>query len=113
MTKAFLATVVVFALTGPAPAWATGNHKVGPYAPKAGYYGQFVKAAAQHFAGRVRKSGQRLDVDRALGAIEIMLLVFVPLGLGKFAEHVLYCSLQSYCPVMVHRCHPKGSAIGR
>jgi hypothetical protein len=41
------------ALTGPAPAWATGNHKVGPVAPKAKYFKQFASDAANHFKGRV------------------------------------------------------------
>jgi hypothetical protein len=41
------------ALTGPAPAWATGDGKVGPYKPKARYYRAFVRAAAEHFKGRV------------------------------------------------------------
>jgi hypothetical protein len=41
------------ALTGPAPAWATGNRKVGPHKPKAKYFKQFASAAAKHFKGRV------------------------------------------------------------
>jgi hypothetical protein len=41
------------ALTGPAPAWATANHKVGRRSPKAGAFKAFAKAAAQHFKGRV------------------------------------------------------------
>jgi hypothetical protein len=44
---------VQFSLTGPAPAFATSDHRVGPTAPNAHFYGQFVRAAAQHFAGRV------------------------------------------------------------
>lgn len=44
---------VQLSLTGPAPKFATGNHRIGPYKPKARYYRQFVKAAVQHFAGRV------------------------------------------------------------
>jgi hypothetical protein len=44
---------VQLALTGPAPAFATSNHRIGPRGPKARYYRLFVKAAAQHFAGRV------------------------------------------------------------
>jgi hypothetical protein len=44
---------VQLALTGPAPAFATSNHRIGPRGPKASYYRQFVKAAAEHFAGRV------------------------------------------------------------
>ena len=44
---------VQLALTGPAPAFATSNHRIGPRGPKARYYRQFVKAAALHFAGRV------------------------------------------------------------
>jgi hypothetical protein len=41
------------ALTGPAPAWATGDGRVGPYKPKAAYFRAYVKAAAQHFKGRI------------------------------------------------------------
>jgi hypothetical protein len=44
---------VQLALTGPAPAFATSDHRIGPRGPKARYYRQFVKAAVQHFAGRV------------------------------------------------------------
>jgi hypothetical protein len=46
---------VQLALTGPAPKFATADHRIGPRAPKARYYRQFVKAAAQHFAGRVAR----------------------------------------------------------
>jgi hypothetical protein len=42
-----------FVLTGPAPAWATSNHKVGPMKPKAKYFKAFAAAAAAHFKGRV------------------------------------------------------------
>ena len=42
-----------FTLTGPAPAWATKNHRVGPYWPSAGRYAQFVRAVVTHFRGRV------------------------------------------------------------
>src|SRR3954451_2114628 len=40
---------VQLALTGPAPAWATGNHKVGFARPKASAFRAFAKAAAEHF----------------------------------------------------------------
>jgi hypothetical protein len=40
-------------LTGPAPAWATGNHKVGPVRPKAAAFKAFASAAAKHFRGKV------------------------------------------------------------
>jgi hypothetical protein len=40
-------------LTGPAPAFATANRKVGAYGPKAKQYGDFTRAAAKHFKGRV------------------------------------------------------------
>jgi hypothetical protein len=46
---------VQLTLTGPAPAFATGNHKIGPVRPKAGPFRRFAKAAAQHFRGRVRR----------------------------------------------------------
>jgi hypothetical protein len=41
------------ALTGTAPAWATGDGKVGPYKPKAKYFRAYVKAAVTHFKGRI------------------------------------------------------------
>jgi beta-glucosidase/6-phospho-beta-glucosidase/beta-galactosidase len=44
---------VEFALTGPAPAWATANRRVGPFKPNARRYASFVEAAAKHFEGRV------------------------------------------------------------
>jgi uncharacterized membrane protein YgcG len=44
---------VQFALTGPAPAFASGNHKVGPFAPKAKFYAGFARAVAEHFKGKV------------------------------------------------------------
>src|SRR3954470_17872495 len=40
-------------LTGPAPAWATGNGRVGPYRPNARYYGDFVEATVSHFHGLI------------------------------------------------------------
>jgi hypothetical protein len=46
---------VQLALTGPAPAWATGNHKVGPNKPKASPFKAFARAAAEHFRGRVSR----------------------------------------------------------
>jgi hypothetical protein len=36
-------------LTGPAPAWATGNHKLGIDRPKASAFKAFARAAAEHF----------------------------------------------------------------
>jgi hypothetical protein len=46
---------VELALTGPAPRWATGNHKIGPDRIKAAPFKRFAKAAAKHFAGRVHR----------------------------------------------------------
>jgi hypothetical protein len=46
---------VQLVLTGPAPAWATGNHKVGADRPKASAFKVFARAAALHFAGRVHR----------------------------------------------------------
>jgi hypothetical protein len=42
-------------ITGPAPAWATRNHKVGPVAPNAAKYGAFVKVVVAHFKGKVSR----------------------------------------------------------
>ncbi|HEX8743432.1 MAG TPA: cellulase family glycosylhydrolase [Thermoleophilaceae bacterium] len=44
---------VQMALTGPAPAWATGNRRRGVYKPSAKYFAEFVKATAGHFNGLV------------------------------------------------------------
>jgi hypothetical protein len=40
-------------VAGPAPAWATKNHKVGNTWPNAYRFGQFVTAVAEHFKGRI------------------------------------------------------------
>jgi hypothetical protein len=40
-------------LTGPAPAWATKDHKVGPNQPDATKFAAFVRTVAAHFYGRV------------------------------------------------------------
>jgi hypothetical protein len=40
-------------LTGPAPAWATANHRKGVVKPKAKAFKAFAAAAAKHFRGRV------------------------------------------------------------
>src|SRR5436190_4458837 len=40
-------------LTGPAPAWATANHKVGPYKPNPQDYAEFVSATVSHFRGLI------------------------------------------------------------
>jgi hypothetical protein len=40
-------------LTGPAPAWATGNGKQGVVHPDPKLFGEFAAAAAKHFKGRV------------------------------------------------------------
>ena len=46
---------VQMALTGPAPAWATGNKKRGVYKPKYRYFEDFAEATAQHFGGLVNR----------------------------------------------------------
>lgn len=40
-------------IAGPAPAWATANHKTGPYRPNPTLYAQFVRTVVAHFQGRV------------------------------------------------------------
>jgi hypothetical protein len=40
-------------ITGPAPAWATKDHRVGNHAPDAAKFGAFVRTVVSHFAGRV------------------------------------------------------------
>jgi hypothetical protein len=44
---------VQFALVGPAPAFATGDKKIGANAPKARYFKDFAGAAARHYKGGV------------------------------------------------------------
>jgi hypothetical protein len=44
---------VQLTLTGPAPAFAAANRKIGPYGPKAQRFGDFARHAATHFKGRV------------------------------------------------------------
>src|SRR4051794_19956559 len=44
---------VQLALTGMAPAYATGNHRIGPVTPNAKKFKAFATAAAKHFKGRV------------------------------------------------------------
>ena len=44
---------VQMTLTGPAPAFATSNRKVGTYGPKAKQFGDYARAAATHFKGRI------------------------------------------------------------
>jgi hypothetical protein len=46
---------VQLTLTGPAPAWAAGNRRRGPYRPSASQYGRFVSAAVKHFRGVVSR----------------------------------------------------------
>lgn len=42
-------------LTGPAPAWATGDKKIGPFKPNAVFYKEFVAAAVAHLGGFVQR----------------------------------------------------------
>jgi hypothetical protein len=46
---------VELSLSGRAPAYATGNHKVGPDRVKAGPFKRFAKAAAVHFGTKVNR----------------------------------------------------------
>ena len=46
---------VQFNLTGPAPAFATSNHRVGVHRPSAKRFGEFAAAAAAHFRGHVNR----------------------------------------------------------
>jgi hypothetical protein len=46
---------VQLTLTGPAPAWASGAHKVGVDRPDARRFGAFAAQAAAHFRGRVSR----------------------------------------------------------
>jgi hypothetical protein len=44
---------VHLSLTGPVPAWAAGNHRVGPYKPSVGAFAEWVGIVARHFRNRV------------------------------------------------------------
>jgi hypothetical protein len=44
---------VQLTLTGPAPAWATGNRKTGAYKPSVSAFGEWAGIAARHFRHRV------------------------------------------------------------
>jgi hypothetical protein len=46
---------VQLTVAGPAPAWAAGNHRIGPYKPNAAKYGAFLRTVVQHFRGRVQR----------------------------------------------------------
>ena len=46
---------VELSLAGAAPAYATGNHKIGPDRVKASVFKRFAKAAALHFGSRVTR----------------------------------------------------------
>jgi hypothetical protein len=46
---------VELSLTGPAPAYATGNHKIGPDRVKAAPFKRFAQAAALHFGSKVNR----------------------------------------------------------
>jgi hypothetical protein len=48
---------VQLTLAGPAPAWATGNHKVGVTKPNAAKFAKFAADVAAHFKGRVDRYG--------------------------------------------------------
>ena len=44
---------VHLSVSGPAPAWATGNRRVGPVRPNVSAFGEWAGIAARHFRGRV------------------------------------------------------------
>jgi uncharacterized membrane protein YgcG len=46
---------VELTISGSAPAWATGNKKIGPYKPNATYFRQFVGAVARQYNGLVTR----------------------------------------------------------
>jgi hypothetical protein len=48
---------VQLTLTGPAPAWATSNHRVGVVKPSAKRFAKFAGVVAAHFKGRVDRYG--------------------------------------------------------
>jgi Cellulase (glycosyl hydrolase family 5) len=44
---------VQFTVAGPAPAWATGDHRIGPNRPDPAAFGRFATDLAEHFKGKV------------------------------------------------------------
>ena len=46
---------VQITLTGPVPAWASGNGRVGVNRPNASRFGRFTRTAAAHFRGKVTR----------------------------------------------------------
>jgi hypothetical protein len=46
---------VQLTLTGPAPAYATADHRVGVFGPNAAQFAAFARAAVRHFKGRVNR----------------------------------------------------------
>jgi hypothetical protein len=44
---------VQFTVAGPAPAWATGDHRMGPNRPDPAAFGRFASDLAEHFKGKV------------------------------------------------------------
>ena len=48
---------VQLTLTGPAPAWATSNHRIGVVKPNAKQFAKFAGVVAAHFKGRVDRYG--------------------------------------------------------
>jgi beta-glucosidase/6-phospho-beta-glucosidase/beta-galactosidase len=48
---------VQLTLTGPAPAWATSNHRIGNVKPKPAAFGRLAADVAAHFKGRVDRYG--------------------------------------------------------
>ena len=84
-----------------------GNNGPEPTEPAAAawrsvpFYG-VLPLGTHHFACGVHKSRSSLEIEGAFGAVEVMLFIFVALGWGKFAEHILYSGLQSYRFTMVH-----------
>jgi hypothetical protein len=46
---------VELTVVGPAPRWASGNHKIGVFKPNARKFGAFARATARHFKGKVTR----------------------------------------------------------
>jgi hypothetical protein len=75
---------VQITLTGPAPAWATKDHKVGPYKPSAKYFGSFAYAATQHF----KKSVYRFAIWNEPNLVSWL----KPLATGPYYYRHLYAA---------------------
>jgi hypothetical protein len=86
-------------LSGPAPAWATGNHKQGIVRPDAAKFGDFALAAARHFKGRVDRYSVWNEPN------------YVSWLAPRSAEPSLYRSLYTHAYAAIKRGDPQAQVL--